>query len=217
MQPGFFLPFLIFSVEIPGGEWYNYIRKERELMAIPEARKYTEEEYLEIAGDKRCELINGYIVDMSPAASIDHQWISANIHTDIMNYIRSQKGKCRALATPQVKFNDDLYVVPDIIVACNESKMDGKKHYGAPDWVIEIVSPGNVSNDYYNKVNLYKENGVKEYWIVDPRKFFIMVHIWDGDFSDVVNYNWNEDIPVYIYKDRTPQLIINIARSMEEF
>ncbi|MDE7294013.1 MAG: Uma2 family endonuclease [Oscillospiraceae bacterium] len=180
-------------------------------MAVPEERRYTAEEFYALTGEERCELIDGYIVDMSPSPNFIHQEISAQMHTDIMNFIRSQKGKCKALATFDVHLNDNTVVEPDLLVACDPDKFDSKKHLGAPDWVIEIVSPSNFSNDYYTKLQLYKEHGVREYWIVDPRNCHVTVHIHDGDFNAIDIYSFSDKIPVYIFKDKTPPLEICIA------
>lgn len=184
-------------------------------MAIPEARKYTEEEFYAM-GEGRFELIDGYIVDMSPTPNQRHQRISGRIYRKISDYIDSLNGKCEPFEVSDVKLDEGIIVIPDLYVTCDPEKLDGQKHNGAPDWVIEIVSPSSVSHDYYNKLNLYKKYGVKEYWIIDPLKNHTTVHIWDGDFIDVGHYSWNDDIPVYIYKDNTPPLVLNLAAMLGE-
>ena len=182
-------------------------------MAVPMEKRYTVEEFYALMDEERCELIDGYIVDMSPAPGIVHQEISAQMLADIINYIRSQKGKCKVLAASNVMLNDHTLVEPDLFVACDPDKFDSKQHIGAPDWVIEIVSPSNFSNDYYTKLQLYKENGVREYWIVDPRdkKEIVTVHILEKGFEDICHYTFTDKIPVYIFRDKTPPLEICIG------
>ncbi|MDE6592225.1 MAG: Uma2 family endonuclease [Oscillospiraceae bacterium] len=180
-------------------------------MAVPEERRYTAEEFYALAGEERCELIDGYIVDMSPSPNFIHQEISAQMHTDIMNFIRSQKGKCKALATFDVHLNDNTVVEPDLFVACDPDKFDSKQHLGTPDWVIEIVSPGYVSKDYIKKAGLYKDHGAREYWIVDPRINKVTVYIWDNGLDECFLYTFTDKIPVHIFKDKTPPLEICIA------
>lgn len=184
-------------------------------MAIPEAKKYTEEEYYAM-GEGRFELINGYLVDMSPSPSRRHQRITRKLCIEISNYIDSMNGKCELFITSDVKLDEGIIVIPDLYVACDPDNANDQQFLGAPDWVIEIVSPSSISNDYYNKVNLYKDYGTKEYWIVDPIKNQITVHIWDGELIDISHYRWDDDIPVYIYKDKTPPLTLNIADMLGE-
>lgn len=185
-------------------------------MAIPEARKYTEEEYYAIKDEGRYELIDGYLVDMSPRPNRRHQRIIRRIDNVVSPYIDSMGGNCEPFFDSDVKFGNGLIVVPDYYVACDPDKANDQQYLGGPDWVVEVVSPSSISNDYYYKANLYKENGTKEYWIVNPIKNQITVHIWDGDIIEVTNYNWDDDIPVYIYKDKTPPLTLNIADMLGE-
>lgn len=134
----------------------------------------------------------------------------------ISNYIDAMGGNCDVYYDSDVKLEDGRIVAPDIYVTCDPDNANEQQYLGAPEWVIEIVSPSSISNDYYNKVNLYKDYGTKEYWIVDPLKNHITVHIWDGEFIDISHYRWDEDIPVYFYKDKTPPLVLNIAAMLKE-
>ena len=101
------------------------------------------------------------------------------MHICIGNYINSKGGSCKVYPAPfAVKlFEDDskIIVEPDISVICDPNKLTDRGCTGAPDWIIEIVSPSNSSNDYIRKLNLYADAGVREYWIVDPisKKIFV--------------------------------------------
>lgn len=161
---------------------------------------YTIEDIYALPEGKHAELIDGQIYYMSPP-SWNHQRISRKLHQTIANYIDSNNGKCEALAAPFAVFlNDDNinYVEPDISVICDLSKLDDKGCHGAPDWVIEIVSPSSKPRDYMTKLFKYRTAGVREYWIVDPMKELVTVYGFEQD--NVEQYNFGEEIPVGIYE-----------------
>ena len=98
--------------------------------------------------------------------------------------------------------NDDInYFEPDISVICDISKLDEKGCHGAPDWVIEIVSPSSKPRDYLTKLFKYRTAGVREYWIVDPGKDMTTVYSFEHD--TVEQYDFDEDVPVGIYESLT--------------
>ncbi|MCM1577628.1 MAG: Uma2 family endonuclease [Ruminococcus sp.] len=186
-------------------------------MAVPPEERYTEEEYYAMtAGERWTELIDGIIVDMSPSPNQRHQWIQGEFYADIRRFIRSQKGKCKPFMTSDVKLVTGTIVIPDIYVTCHPEKLDGQRHWGAPDWVIEIVSPGYASKDYVTKAGLYKDYGAREYWVVDPQTENVSVFIWDGGQDECRHYSFEDKIPVYIFRDKTPQLEICIEEYLEE-
>ncbi|MCM1577795.1 MAG: Uma2 family endonuclease [Ruminococcus sp.] len=182
-------------------------------MALPEPIRCTEEEYYALTGEERCELINGYIVDMSPPPSQEHQWIQDEIRGAIMAFVRSHNGKCRAYTNSEVRLADGYNVAPDVYTTCHPENSDGQRHLGGPDWVIEVVSPSNFTHDYYTKYNLYKEYGVREYWIIDPRKGHrtVTVYIWENGQETKTEYTFDDKIPVHIFRDKTPPLEICIG------
>ena len=143
---------------------------------------------------ERAELIDGQIYFMAPPSRILHQAIA--------NYIDKNNGKCEVYAAPFAVFlnDDDInYVEPDISVICDEHKLDNAGCHGAPDWVIEIVSPSSHKMDYYLKLFKYRTAGVREYWIVDPDKERIFVYRFEQDTVD--EYLFGNDVPVGIYRD----------------
>ena len=95
-------------------------------------------------------------------------------------------------------------VQPDLMIICNKDKLDGKRCNGAPDFIIEIVSPGNPADDYIRKLYYYKNAGVREYWIVDPRRKNVTVNYFEGNMFSVP-YSFDSVIKVNIYED----LLIN--------
>lgn len=97
-------------------------------------------------------------------------------------------------------------VQPDLMIICNKDKLDGKRCNGAPDFIIEIVSPGNPADDYIRKLYYYKNAGVREYWIVDPRRKNVTVNYFEGNMFSVP-YSFDSVIKVNIYED----LFINFS------
>ena len=95
--------------------------------------------------------------------------------------------------------DDKNYVEPDICVVCDQNKLDDKGCNGAPDWIIEVVSPASRRIDYTTKLFKYRSSGVREYWIVDAEKSRVMVYNFSMDAMN--EYSFTEDIPVGIYTD----------------
>lgn len=163
---------------------------------------YTVEDIYKLPDKKRAELIDGKIYMMAlPSAT--HQRILGFLHWMITDYIRRKKGGCEVFAAPFAVFLKDdnsNYLEPDLTIICDKDKIDEKGCHGAPDWVIEIVSAGSRRMDYYKKLNLYQEVGVREYWIVDPAKKIILVYDLEEAEAPVM-YRFTDKIRVTIYKD----------------
>ncbi|MDE7266790.1 MAG: Uma2 family endonuclease [Lachnospiraceae bacterium] len=167
--------------------------------ALKQEEVYTIKDIYALPDGERAELIDGKIYYMAPP-SWKHQRISGYLYNEIYNYIKENKGECEVLAAPFAVFlnDDDInYVEPDISVICDSSKLDEKGCHGAPDWIIEIVSPSSKPRDYMTKLFKYRTAGVREYWIVDPAKQMISVYAFENDM--VEQYNFGEDVPVGIY------------------
>ena len=123
----------------------------------------------------------------------------------IANYIDSKKGSCKVYPAPfAVKpFEDDdkTVVEPDISVICDPNKLTDRGCTGAPDWIVEIVSPSNSSHDYIRKLNLYADAAVREYWIVNPDKKSIYVYHLEETQFETTAYSFQDKIKVNIYDD----------------
>lgn len=170
-------------------------------MPLPKERIYTIEDIYALPDGERAELIDGRIYYMSPP-NTKHQRISSFLSRKIGNYIDVNKGRCEVFAAPFAVHLDEktnTYVEPDISVICDPDKLDARGCKGAPDWVIEIVSPGSRRMDYYIKLFKYRTAGVREYWIVDPSKEQIMVY--DFEHEDTEQYTFQDSIKVGIYED----------------
>lgn len=136
-----------------------------------EDKGYTYADYCVWDDGERWELIEGVPYAMSPAPTPAHQGISGNIHNQLYNFLKDKP--CKLFTAPfDVRLNadddDNTVVQPDLVVICDRSKIDDKGCSGAPDMVIEILSPSTVRHDRIVKLELYRHAGVREYWIVDP-------------------------------------------------
>ena len=134
---------------------------------------YTYADYLMWKIKDRVEILKGKIFKMSPAPAISHQGISFNLSGLFFMYFHNKP--CKVFASPfdiVLKNKDgkeDTVVQPDLCVVCDPEKLaDGKRCQGAPDLIIEILSPGNSKKEMLNKYELYEEAGVREYWVVRP-------------------------------------------------
>ena len=173
-------------------------------MALVQEKLYTEDDYYNLPENVRAELIEGNLIYSQAVPSRIHQTILGELYTVINNYIKSKGGSCHVYPAPfAVKLREDhkTIVEPDISVICDRNKLTDRGCTGAPDWIIEIVSPGNSSHDYILKLNLYANAGVREYWIVDPYKERIFVYRLEQEHFEVETYTFHDCIPVGIYAD----------------
>lgn len=170
-------------------------------MPLLKEKVYTIEDIYALPEGERAELIDGQIYYMSPPDT-KHQRISTRLVSAIDRYIGGHKGKCEVFAAPFAVYLDEktnTYVEPDVSVICDPDKLDDRGCKGAPDWIIEIVSPSSRRMDYYTKLFKYRTAGVREYWIVDPMKNQIMVY--DFENEDTEQYTFQDSIKVGIYED----------------
>ena len=164
---------------------------------------YTEDDYYNLPENVRAELIDGQFYDMAAPSRI-HQEILSSLHLEIGNYLRSKKGSCKIYPAPfSVKLFDNRKTVvePDISVICDPNKLTDQGCTGAPDWIIEIISPSTSSHDYVRKLNLYMDAGVKEYWIVDPAKKSVYVYHLEETKFETTAYTFHDKIKVNLYDD----------------
>lgn len=177
--------------------------------ALPSQPKIiTLDQYEALPEDTRAEVFDGQIYYMS-SPSQSHQIISMELSTILNTYVKSRNGSCIVFHAPfDVKLSDTplTIVQPDLMVICDKSKLDGKRCNGAPDFIIEIVSPGNLSDDYIRKLYYYKNAGVREYWIVDPRRKTVTVNYFEKNMLNI-QYSFDSTIKVNIYDD----LLINFS------
>jgi Uma2 family endonuclease len=174
-------------------------------------KHYTFADYLTWMDDKRRELINGRVNMMTPAPSVKHQDILSAINSLFWNYLRNKK--CKVFPAPfDARFpseegetsNEKILTVvqPDICVVCDLSKLDDRGCLGAPDLIVEIISPTSAKNDINEKFKIYEENGVKEYWIIQPNDKTITVFILDnGKYQHKGMYTHGTKLRTDIFPD----------------
>ncbi len=152
---------------------------------------YTYADYLQWKWEERIELLKGIIMKMS-APNTRHQIISGNLYFKLRGFLF--ENPCKVFIAPfdvrlpiqnKKKDNEITTVVqPDLCVVCDESKIDERGCIGAPDIMIEILSPGNSRKELQNKFELYEEAGVTEYWIVAPAEEFITIwYLENGKYT----------------------------------
>lgn len=163
---------------------------------------YTIEDFYNIPDDMHAELINGVFYDMAPPNRM-HQKISGELFGIIHDHIKSKGGSCEIYAAPfgvQLFPDDDTTIVePDISVICDNDKLTDRGCTGAPDWIIEIISPTSTSHDYIKKRDLYKKAGVRYYWIVDYSSDAVTVLDFSKEGSKT--YSFEDTVPSGLYED----------------
>jgi Uma2 family endonuclease len=152
-----------------------------------EDRRYTYADYKswELAEGERFELIDGLAYAMA-APNDFHQAILVEITTQMVVYLRGKPCKVRPAPYDVRLFyaedeSDDTVVQPDISVICDEKKRGSEGCRGAPDLVVEILSPSNTADEYIRKFNLYMKAGVREYWIVEPKSKTVQAFVLQND------------------------------------
>ena len=178
---------------------YNEEENQFQLIEEPDpSLSYTYADYLQWKFEERVELIKGQIFKMSPAPSPKHQQVSISLSAELYNFLKGKK--CQVYAAPfdvrlpvkNKKKDTEITTVvqPDICIICDETKIDDRGCCGAPDLMIEILSPGNTKKEVKIKFELYEEAGVKEYWIVYPAEENIAVFLLNenGKFNGAKIY-----------------------------
>lgn len=172
-------------------------------MALAQERIYTIDDIYALPDGERAELIDGKFYNMAPPSRKHQDYVGA-LYRKISDYIELNKGSCKPYLAPFAVFlneNDKTYVEPDISVICDKNKLTDKGCNGAPDWIIEIVSPSSKRIDYMTKLFKYRSAGVREYWIVDPDKNRIMVYYFEAEEDSMDEYSMKDKVKVNIYKD----------------
>ncbi|WP_425058995.1 hypothetical protein SCACP_36460 [Sporomusa carbonis] len=174
--------------------------------------------------NERWELIDGVAYNMTPPPARIHQKISGELFFWIRNYLQGKT--CEVYNAPfgvwfvekeQDTPNANNYVEPDIVVVCDKNKLTDKGCVGSPDMIIEVLSPSTAAKDMNKKMNLYEQNGVKEYWVVHPTDKTIMVfHLIDGKYNKPTTYSPEYDEESIIKVGIFENLTINLKEIFNE-
>lgn len=171
-----------------------------ENLALDDAHRATIKDFADLGETRNIELMDGYfIVNQSP--NLNHHLLVKHIGNIVDRFIDDNHGKCVMFNTGIGVFIDSdefSCLIPDICVLCDRTKFVSEGIVGAPDWVIEVTSPATARNDYTTKMHKYMSAGVREYWIVDPNKETVTVHI-EGMPMIIHLYGFDDEIPVNIY------------------
>lgn len=183
-----------------GNSNINMVRESTAYHVEKKPGEYTLEDYYAVPEDRRVELIDGVIYDMG-APNNKHQVLVGEIFAVLRDYIRRKRGKCIAVLSPadvQLDCDNKTMLQPDVFVICDRDKLLLSHTYGAPDFVVEILSPSTRKRDIGLKLGKYIDAGVREYWIVDPKNQKVIVYDLEKDLLPVI-YGFNESVPVQIF------------------
>ncbi len=192
--------------------------EEENIVSEPEAvynrTHYTYADYLKFTFDEMVEIIKGRIFKMSPAPTSFHQRISRRLSTEIDYFLKGKK--CEMFAAPfdvilPVNGNDfmqsDKVVQPDIVVICDANKIKERGCFGAPDFIVEILSPSTAKKDVQLKFEIYEEAGVLEYWIVEPKNNSVEVFVLENQkYKRIQTYFIDDLIPCNVLSGLTIDL-----------
>lgn len=166
-----------------------------------EKRKYSYAEYMFLDEDFLCEVLDGEIISMSPSPTPKHQDVVDELTAEFKMFLRGKE--CMAFSSPidvclfaehEMKYEEIKdWVQPDLIVVCDRSKIGEKNIIGAPDLVIEVLSPSTTKNDRLIKYKNYEKAGVREYWIVDPYHMSVEVYELNKNSFDRTGIYLKED------------------------
>ena len=172
-------------------------------LALRTEKHYTYADYLQWPDDTRYELIDGEAFRMAPTPLIEHQEIAGEVYCQLANQLDGQP--CRPYIAPvdvrlpradEADAAIDTVVQPDVLVVCDPHKIDRRGVRGAPDWVLEVLSPSTAAHDQIAKRRTYERAGVREYWLVHPGDRTLTVYVLDNG-----QYGRPE---IYELKDATP-------------
>lgn len=170
-------------------------------MSMPLNKTYTSKDYWALPEGERAELIDGQFYNMAPPSFI-HQKLVSQLSYQLNDYVKHHNGDCEVIPAPfavNLDANDRNWVEPDVSVICDKGKLTDQGCVGAPDFIIEVVSPSSQWHDCMRKLLLYQKHGVREYWIVNPITNITIVYSFEKDNFSA--YSFDNTIPVGIYNE----------------
>ena len=180
---------------------------------------YTAGDYEKLRKDHRIELIDGYIYNLA-APTATHQIIVGAIITELKNFVRKKKKKCipfAASVSVRLDQDDKTAVEPDLMILCDPAKIRREKEdiWGAPDLVMEVLSPSTRGKDTTKKLSKYCAGGVREYWVIDPKYKQIIVYSFEQD-NRVKLYTFEDKVPIGIWNGECEIDFAQISAEIEQ-
>lgn len=179
---------------------YSIMKKGVYGMALQREKIYTIDDIYALPDGQRAELIDGCIYNMAPPVRI-HQKLITELVSALHQHIRNSSGDCEVYPAPFAVFlnaDDKNYVEPDISVICDKRKLTDKGCAGAPDLIMEVVSPATQHMDYGIKLFKYRTAGVREYWIINPATCIVNVYDFENE-AGTSQYSFNDEVFVCIF------------------
>ena len=167
---------------------------------VIENGRYTLDDYYALPEDRRVELIDGEFFDMS-APTTAHQYALSKLHYQIEKYIEAHNGTCISFESPidvQLDCDNKTMVEPDIVILCDMDKLIRRCIYGAPDFIIEVLSTSTMKKDLTLKLSKYRNAGVREYWAVNIKGRRVLRYFFEEDEFPTI-FGFDSDVPVGIY------------------
>ena len=173
-------------------------------LALRQEKHYTYADYLTWPDDARYELIDGEAFLMAPAPLIEHQEVAGEVYHQLRNQLDGKS--CRPYIAPvdvrlprtdEADAAIDTVVQPDVLVVCDPGKVDRRGVRGAPDWLLEVLSPSTAAHDQIAKRRTYERAGVREYWLVHPGDRTLTVYaLIDGQYGRPEIYELKDATPI---------------------
>lgn len=173
-------------------------------LALRKEKHYTYADYLTWPDDARYELIDGEAFLMAPAPLIEHQEVAGDVYHQLRNQLDGKP--CRPYIAPvdvrlpradEADAAIDTVVQPDVLVVCDAAKIDRRGVRGAPDWLLEVLSPSTAAHDQIAKRRTYERAGVREYWLVHPSDRTLTVYVLDnGQYGRPEIYELKDETPI---------------------
>ena len=205
-----------FSYAGPSQASAEMVREEAAEYPAPPRRKYTIDDYYALPEDQRMELIDGVFYDMG-TPSMTHQKILGELYLLFRECTDRHAPHCDVYLSPcDVRLDRDNYtmVQPDLLVICRQYDHDAIRYEGAPDLTVEILSPSSRHKDMILKLYKYKNAGVREYWVIDPKKRIVIVHmLQEEDYAPVI-YGFDAVIPIGISEGKCSIDFSRVARRL---
>lgn len=200
--------------ELRPSERIGEVREEVFKYEVKKQGEYTIADIEDLPEDCRVELIDGHIYIME-SPTYTHQEFIMWMAYELKSFVKKTKGQCRPLASPldvQLDKDDKTLMEPDLMVVCDREKITRKRIFGAPEMIVEVLSPSTRKRDLTTKVEKFQRAGVREYWIVDLDKERVIVY--DFKDADVMHiYTFDDEIPVAIWDGKC---VIDMKEFKEE-